>query len=335
VTVVPKGRKEVADQEIKSEIKQEDKSSPSQPQAVQSDGANRVPDKSNTSTNVTQDTDRAGKVGSSNSSAPAQEPGTVGTSEKPSVTQTTMENPAVQHIPVETPTVEYISTEKPTVQQNQTEEISASHTSTEKLSTEHIPTEKPAVQHSTTESPALQHIPAEQPTVQHSPTEKPAVQHNQIEELSASHTSTEKSITQERPLSVIHPKTTSQASHVSELRKDKLEPTIPAQAAEMLSHSEQSESADVKPLVSKVSSEVREDGMNHDSYVKQQKEVEGSQKAQTTSQEPDTTIQSAGNIPTEVPVVPDRSTSRVSETKKNASEHEKVMYYPLLLLTEA
>jgi hypothetical protein len=273
VTVVPKGRKEAADEEIKSEIKQESvnhlkgKLSTSHPQAVESGGAKEVPDNS---------TKVANGIASSNSSAPVQKPETYHTSEKLSVAQTT--------------------TEKPTVQLDQTEELSVSHTSTEKLSIDNIPTEKPTVQHIATEKP----------------------------------------VSQEPPLSIIHPKATSQVSHVSDLRKDKLEPTVPEKAAEMLSHSEQPKSVYVKPLVSEVSNKVREDGTNHDTYVKQHKEVEESQKAQTTSREPDLTIQSPGEIPKEVPVVPDR----ISETRKNdlttsASKYKKVMYYFLLLVTKA
>jgi hypothetical protein len=352
VTVASKGRKEAPDQEIKSEeIKRESANqlegkSSTHPQAAQSDIANKVPDKSARGASVTQDIptsyDRNEKVVISQRSSGTTSSKSSTPAEKPSVTQTTAEKPAVRHTPTEKPTVQSIPSEKPTVQHNQTEQLSASHTSAEKPTVKHVPTEKPTVQYIPTEKLAVQHIPADQPTAEHIPTEKrsvphtlpaeqPTVQHSPTEKPGLPHTSAEKPSSQEPPLAVVHPKTTSQSAHVSDLREDKV--------AEILSHSEHSESVDVKPVLSQMSSKVHEDGTNHDTYVeRQQKEVEGSQKAQTASQEPDSTIQSAGKVPKEASVAADKSTSRISETRKNdsrtsASKHKKVTYCLLLLLS--
>jgi hypothetical protein len=314
VTVASKDKKEAPDEEIKSEeIKQEtakrlEAKSSTQPQAAQSDVANKVPDKT---ASVTEDIpasyDGDEKVVPSQSSSgttssklytPVQEPDASYTSENPSVTQTTTEKPAVRHTP--------------------TEKASASHTSAE----------KPTVQHTPTEKLAVQDIPAEQPTIQHSLTENPGLPR----------TSAGKPSSQEPPLAEVHPKTTSQTAHVSDLREGKLELTVPEKVAEILPHSEHSESVDVKSVPSQTSGKVREDDAHHDMYIKQQqKEVDGSQKAQTISLEPDSNIQSAGKVPKEASLAADKSASRISETRKNdsrtsAAEHKKVTYCLILLL---
>lgn len=367
VTVASEGRKEAPDQEIKSEeIRRESASqleakSSTHPQAAQSDVANKVPDKSARGASVTQDiptsydsnekvviSQKSSGTTSSKSSTSEQKSDAYSTSENPSVSQTTTEKPAVRHTPTEKPTVQPIPSEKPTVQHTQTEQSSASHTSAEKPMVKHVPTEKPSVQYIPTEKLAVQHIPADQPTAEHIPTEKrsvphilpadqPTVQHSPTEKPDLPHTSAEKPSSQEPPLAVVHPKRTSQSAHVSDLREDKLKLTIPKKVAEIPSHSEHPESVDVKPMLSQTSSKVQEDGINHDTK-QQQKEVEGSQKAQTASREPDSTIQSAGKVPKEASVAADKSASRISETRKNdsrtsASKHKKVTYCLLLLLS--
>lgn len=338
VTVASKGRKEAPDQEIESEeIKREsanqlEDESSAHPQAAQSDVANKGPEKSVRGASVTQDIPtsyaRDEKVVISQRSS-----GT--TSSKSS---TTAEKPAVQHTPTEKPTVQHIPSEKPTVQLSQTEQSSVLHTSAEKPTVQYIPTEKPAVQHIPGDQPTAEHIPTEKQSVRHTlPAEQPTVQHSPTEKPGLPHTSAENPSTQEPPLAVVHPKTTSQSAHASHLREDKLELTIPEKVAGILSHSEHSESVDVKPASSQTSSKVQEDGTNHDTK-QQQKEAEVSQKAHTTSREPDSTIQSAGKVPKEASVTADKSASRISETRKNgsrtsAAKHKKVTYCVLLLLS--
>jgi hypothetical protein len=280
VTVVSSGTKQVPDQEIKSESKQEsvthseDKPSTSHSQAVPSDRTNEVPDRGEKAT-------------------PLQKSETYHTAERPGVTQTTTGKPAVQHIPLETPTVQHIPLEKPPVQ--------------------HIPVETSTVPYIPTEKLTFQHNPAGQPSVQHSPTEIPGFPHASTENPSSQG---------------------SQASHVSDLRKDKLEVSVTEKVAEMLSHSEQTESVDMKAEASRVASKVQEGGTVHDTYLKQQqKEVEWSQKAQTTAGEPGSTVRSAGIIAEEVPVVADKSTTRKNDSRTSAARYRKVKYYLCLLLT--
>ncbi|PNF24747.1 hypothetical protein B7P43_G16637, partial [Cryptotermes secundus] len=202
------------------------------------------------------------------------------------------------------------------------------HTSAEKPTVQYIPTEKPAVQHIPGDQPSSEHVPTEKHSVRNTlPAEQPTVQYIPAEEPGLAHSSAENPSSQGPPLAVLHPKMTLQSAHVSDLREDKLELTIPEKVADILSHSEHSESVDVKPASSQTSSKVREDVTNHDTK-QQQKEVEGSQKAHTTSREPDSTIQSAGKIPKEASVAADKSASRISETRKNdsrtsAAKHKK------------
>jgi hypothetical protein len=256
--------------------------------------------------------------------------------ETPSVQHIPSEKSTVKHIPTEAPSVQYILTEKPTVQHDQTEKSSALHPSTDKTTVKHIPTEQPTVQHFPTEKPSAPHISREKPTVQHIPTEQPTVQHIPTEQPSVQHAPAEKpgsSGSQEPPLAVMHPETTSQAARVSDLREDKLELTVPENVAGVLSHSERSDSADVTPVLS----QVPEDGTKQDTYVEQQQEeAEGpQQKAQPTSREPVSAIHSAGKVPKEASVFTDKSAPRVSETRKNdsrtsASKHKKVTCLLLL-----
>jgi hypothetical protein len=271
--------------------------------------------------------------------------------EKPDAPHTSTEKPSVPHTPTDKPGAPHTSTEKPSVPHTPTEKLGASHTPTEKSSVPHAPADKPSAPHSSTEkpnvppAPAVQHTPTEKPSVLHTPIEKPIVSHIPKENTSIPHSLIGKpssSSSQVPSFTVTHPKTTMQAAHVSDVGENKLELPYPEKITEVPSHSEHSKNVEVKstrvkPVLSQMSSKAPEDGTKHDTHNKQQrKRVEESQKGETSSQEPDSTTQSAGKVPKEASVLADKNASKMPEIGKNASrmlasKHEKVMYCLLFL----
>jgi hypothetical protein len=349
VVVLSEGERETPNIQIKSEeVKQEPvsqsaaKLTTSDPQSVQlskPDRANKVPDRSAISVSAVQDIPasygRDGKAvvqqhtSETTSTTSSQRLSTSHTSEK-IVTHTPTDKPTVQHIPTEktifshTPTekpaVSHIPTGKTTIPQTPTKKPGAPHIPAEKAGAPHIPAEKASAVHTATEESTIPHTSTEKPTVQHIPTEKPSSSCSQVP-----------------PPTVTHLKTASQAAHVHDLRGDKLELSIAEKVTEVHSYSEHSKSvgvklAEEKPVLSQVSSKVPEDGTKQDICItQQQKDVEGSQKAQTPSQKPDLVTQSAGNVPKEASVFADRGASKIPESGKNASrtsasKHKKVTY---------